>query len=194
MGIYADSTGVIFIADTNNNTIRVLTSDGSISTFAGSAGISGSFDGTGINALFNLPRGLATDGAGGIFIADTGNNSIRRLNSAGRVFTVAGYPGIAGYREGTGTNALFNQPEAIAYYGGGVFVSDTGNQLIRQIVTTGAVTSPLLSSSSSSGGGGGDSGNGGSGGGGGGGGGAPSVWFLAALSVLGLRRVLKRAA
>lgn len=190
MGIYFDSTGVIFVADTYNNTIRVITSDATVSTYAGSPGIAGSFDGTGINALFNLPRGLSTNGAGGVFVADTGNNSIRNVSSAGRVITIAGYPGIAGYREGQGTNALFTQPEAIAYYNGGAFVSDTGNSLVRQILPNGTVTSPTLSTSSTGGGGGG----GGGGDSGGGGGGAPSVWFLGVLGLIALRRAFKRAA
>ncbi len=196
MGIAWDSsTSILFVSDTYNNTIRIVTTAGGVvSTWAGSSGISGSFDGSGINALFNLPRGVTIDGSGGIYVADTGNNSIRRVNSTGSVFTVAGFPGIAGYREGTGSNALFNQPEGVTLYNGGLFIADTGNALVRQIVSNGTVTSPNLSTDgSSSGGSGGGSSGGGSGGGGGGG--APSVWFCVALSALGItRRFLKRAA
>ncbi len=80
-GVVMDSTGNIFVADTGNHVIRKMAPNGIVSTFAGSPGISGSTDGT--NALFNSPQGVAVDAGENIYVADTGNFTIRKITPTG---------------------------------------------------------------------------------------------------------------
>lgn len=177
------------------------TAQATVSTFAGSAGISGAYDGPGEFALFNLPQGMAVDtSTGSIFVADTGNNAIRRINNRGLVSTVAGIAGISGNRSGNAEFALFNQPKGVGVFvSGRVLVTDTGNSILRMVVlnaATGNTVSTLALTNSSTGGGndGGNNGGGGGagGGGGGGGGGSHSLAFLALLAALtGLRQFVR---
>jgi len=172
---------------------------GTVSTFAGSAGISGAYDGPGEYALFNLPYGLALDSTtGSIFIADTGNNCIRRMNNRGLVTTVAGIAGISGKRSGDASVSLFNQPKGVAVFSSGlVHVTDTGNSILRVIglsaegnfVTTLPLTAPSTGGNNGGGSGGGNNGGGSSGGGGGG---SPSLVFLAVVGSLAGARLLSR--
>jgi len=144
-GLAVDGAGVLYVADTYNHTIRRIAPDGTVTTLAGSAGISGAVDLTGANALFNQPAGVAADAAGTVYVADTGNGTIRRISRAGAVSTLAGVAGIAGLGDGGGVNALFNQPRALAADGTGqVFVADTGNAAIRRITPGGTVTTLAL--------------------------------------------------
>ena len=195
-GVAVDSAGNVYVADTYNDTIRKITSAGVVSTLAGSAGISGSTDLTGINALFNQPGGVAVDGAGNVYVADTANGTIRAIAPSGAVTTVAGTAGIAGLGNTAGS-VLFNQPRALLVDGSGnIFVADTGNADIRKIAPDHSVTTMSLSAASTGGGGGGTpppppptmSGGGSSGGGGG----AMPVWFVAALALLGAGRLTAR--
>lgn len=181
-----------------------------MTTLAGVAGITGVSDGTGSAALFNQPAGLALDAAGNLWVADTGNNTIRRISAAGAVTTVAGLPTVAGWEDGSGMAALFNQPRALAAdAAGNIYVADAGNSALRKVTPAGVVTTLGLTAaasgdtSSSSGGGssGGGSTGGSTGGGsspatasGGGGGGAPSEWFVGVLSLLAVARLRHRAA
>ncbi|MDP2138629.1 MAG: matrixin family metalloprotease [Candidatus Didemnitutus sp.] len=107
-GIAVDSNGNVFVADTTNNTIRRISALGGVVTIAGVAGVSGSSDGVGSDALFNQPSGVAVDLTGDVYVADTGNSTIRRITSLGLVSTVAGLPGVAGLKDGSGNNAWFN--------------------------------------------------------------------------------------
>jgi sugar lactone lactonase YvrE len=139
--IARDSTGNVYVADTDNNTVRMIIPAGVVTTLAGQAGVSGSNDGSG-SALFNHPAGIAVDGAGNAYVADTNNNTIRKLVIAsGAVTTVTGRVGIAGSTDGIGTAASFNGPSGIAVdTAGNLYVADTLNHAIRQVTPAGVVT------------------------------------------------------
>lgn len=88
-GVAQDAAGTVYVADTGNHTIRRITRDGIVTTIAGTAGQAGSADGTGAAARLSSPRGLALDATGHLYIADTGNNAVRKISAAGVVTTVA---------------------------------------------------------------------------------------------------------
>ena len=136
-GIASDAKGNLFVADTNNHTIRkIKIATGEVSTLAGSAGILGSADGTGAATSFNYPNGITFDPASGnLFVADTGNHTVRKIVIAtGEVSTVAGQAGSEGDMNGAGSVARFKAPSSIAAdANGNLFVSDTYNQTIRKI-------------------------------------------------------------
>ena len=140
-GMVATSAGVIFVADTANATIRRIGSDGSVTTFAGSAGARGNADGTGTVATFSSPLGLAIDAAGNLYVADTMSDTVRKITPAGVVSTLAGMAGSPGFADGTGTGAQFNHPAALAVDAtGNVYVADQSNNIIRKITPAGVVT------------------------------------------------------
>jgi streptogramin lyase len=129
------------VADTANNTIRMITPAGVVSTWAGTAGQSGSANGTGSNARLDHPQGITVDSAGNVYVADTANNTIRKITPVGLVSTLAGAAGQSGKTDGTGSNARFNHPQAITVDGrGNLYVADTGNQTIRKVTPTGVVS------------------------------------------------------
>ncbi|MCU0425938.1 MAG: IPT/TIG domain-containing protein [Candidatus Kapabacteria bacterium] len=128
VGIAIDGSGFIYVADYENNCIRKITPSGSVTTHAG--GINGNRDGNGTSARFSLPTGLDVDFGGTVYVADRGNNRIRKIMPNGDVTTIAG--SVLGYQDGT--NALFNQPYSVAVDSqGNVYVVDTGNHRIRRI-------------------------------------------------------------
>ena len=133
-GVTTDGTNV-YVADTNNHTIRRLViATGAVSTLAGTAGVSGSTDGTGAAARFSSPAGITTDGVN-LYVADTINSRIRKVMLAtGVVTTLAGSaPGIA---DGVGTAAAFAFPSGITTDGASLYVADTNVQTIRKITPT----------------------------------------------------------
>ncbi|HUR59358.1 MAG TPA: immunoglobulin domain-containing protein [Opitutaceae bacterium] len=135
-----DSTGLIYVADTLNNTIRKVTNLGVVTTFVGTAGQSGTLDATGTAARFFLPSGVAVDSAFNVYVGDTGNNTIRKVTSAGVVTTFAGLANSTGSADGLQSVARFNQPHAVALdTSGNVYVADTGNHTIRRISPAGLV-------------------------------------------------------
>jgi streptogramin lyase len=140
-GIAVDAADNLFIADTGNHTIRKITPSGVVSTFAGLAGVSGSADGTGSVARFNSPIGLALDGAGNLFVADSDNSTIRKITPGKVVTTVAGLAGVTGSADGVGASARFNGPRGVAVdNSGNIFVADTFNDTIRKITPAGSVS------------------------------------------------------
>jgi len=140
-GIARDSAGNLYVADSNNVTIRKITSTGIVSTFAGTAGVFGSADGTGAAAQFYYPYGVAVDGAGNVYVADTNNTTIRKITSARVVTTLAGSPGAVGTTDGTGSAAQFYYPYGLAATSTGtLYVADTNNREIRIITSAGVVT------------------------------------------------------
>ena len=142
--VATDSANNLYVADSGNNTIRKITSTGVVSTLAGRAGRTGSTDSTiGSSARFNSPQGVAVDSAGNVYVADAGNNTIRKVTPAGAVTTLAGTAGTAGYADGTGAAARFNGPLSVAVdSSGNVYVADIYNFVVRKISTAGAVTTP----------------------------------------------------
>ncbi len=141
-GVAVDAGGNLYVADTDHHTIRKITPGGLVSTLAGKAGVSGSADGTGGNARFFQPQGVAVDGATNVYVADTGNFTIRKITPAGVVTTLAGSPGASGTNNATGANARFYEPEGIAVNTAGslIYVADSWNHLIRQVTSAGAVS------------------------------------------------------
>ncbi|MDR1009989.1 MAG: TonB-dependent receptor [Opitutaceae bacterium] len=142
-GLAPDASGNLYVADTGNHLIRKIdTGSGAMTTIAG-AGAAGSTDGTGAAAAFDGPTGLALSAdETTLCIADTGNNTIRALDTAtGAVTTLAGAAGVPGSTDGI-ASALFNSPTGLALDSSGVlYVADTGGHIIRAVNTnTGAVT------------------------------------------------------
>ncbi len=141
VGVAADAAGNIYVADSNNHAIRKITPAGVVTTLAGLLGSSGNADGTGGAAHFNFPQGVAVDGGGNVYVADSGNNTIRKITRTRSVTTLAGQPGSSGSNNGTGDAARFNFPVGIAVNGAGtVYVADTNNSTIRKITPAGHVT------------------------------------------------------
>ena len=140
-GVATDSAGNVYVADAGNSTIRKITPTGVVSTLAGTAGATGSTDGTGAAASFNEPTAVATDSAGNVYVADTTNSIIRKITPAGVVSTLAGAAGSAGSADGTSTAARFNEPTGVATdSANNVYVADAGNSIIRKITPAGVVT------------------------------------------------------
>ena len=140
-GVAADSEGNVYVADTQNCTIRKVTPLGVVTTLAGLAGSSGSTDGTGSAARFKGPAGVAVDTAGYLYVADSGNHTIRKVTPAGVVTTLAGLAGARGSTDGTGSEARFWMPYGVAADGAGnVYVAEEGNSTIRKVAPTGEVT------------------------------------------------------
>jgi sugar lactone lactonase YvrE len=141
VGIAVDSAGNVFVAETTNNVIRKITPAGVVTTFAGTALQIGSTDGTGPAARFFLPAGLAIDSADNLYLADSANNTIRKITPAGVVTTLAGAALQPGFTNATGAAARFTTPFGVAVDGAGnVFVADSGNNAIRRITPGGVVT------------------------------------------------------
>jgi sugar lactone lactonase YvrE len=137
----ADSSGNVYVTDTANNTIRKITLGGVVTTLAGAAGAIGTTDGVGAAARFNAPTGIVVDGAGNAFVTDAKNNTIRKITATGVVTTVAGTSAAAGFTDGPGNVALFNDPTGIAIDAGGIlYVTDTGNNIVRRLTSAGFVT------------------------------------------------------
>ncbi|MCX7007050.1 MAG: FG-GAP-like repeat-containing protein [Kiritimatiellaeota bacterium] len=141
VGIAVDSTDNLLVADSFNHTIRRITPAGVVTTLAGMAGSTGTADGSGNAARFNLPCGMAVDAVNNLFVADAYNHTIRRVTPAGVVTTFAGAAGVSGNANGVGGNARFWIPRGVAMDGAGnMFVADMQNQTIRKITPAGVVT------------------------------------------------------
>lgn len=142
VGMAFDVSGNMYVADEDNNRIRKVTPAGDVSFFAGT-GTQGKANGVRTSASFYFPCGVAADASGNIYVADTFNNMIRKIDAAGNVTLLAGdVNGVAGYADNTiGTAAKFNQPFSIVVdAAGNLFVTDRTNQRIRKITPAGAVS------------------------------------------------------
>jgi DNA-binding beta-propeller fold protein YncE len=137
LGIEVDAAGNLYVADTLNHRIRKITPTGDASTLAG--GEEGFADGIGSDAKFNSPIGIASDAAGNLYVADSVNNRIRKITSAGEVSTLAGSEN--GFADGIGGTAKFDAPVGIAVdVAGNLYVADLGNHCIRKITPAGEVS------------------------------------------------------
>jgi sugar lactone lactonase YvrE len=146
-GVAVDTNGNIYVADWGNNTIREVSMVGTnwvVTTLAGLAGHPGYRNGPGSVAWFNQPNGVAVDSAGNLYVADSENDVIRKMNMVGsgwEVGILAGRVAVAGSSDGTGTSAEFNFPYSVAVdSSNNVYVADFNNDTIRKVTPAGAVT------------------------------------------------------
>jgi sugar lactone lactonase YvrE len=137
-GVAVGTDGSLYVADAGeSNRIRKITPQGSVATLAG--GREGFADGSGAGASFNTPSALALDAAGNLYVADTGNNRVRKVTPEGIVTTLAG-DGAAGFVDGPATQARFDAPVGVAVdKDGQVYVADTYNDRVRVITKEGLV-------------------------------------------------------
>lgn len=143
-GVAADGAGNIYIADKSNNRIRKVTTTGIITTIAGAGAYGNTGDGgPATNATLANPYGLAVDGSGNVYIADQGNNRVRRIDNAGVITAFAG-DGATGFSGdgGLALNAALHNPYGIACdVAGNVYIADVDNQRIRKVNATGYISS-----------------------------------------------------
>ena len=146
-GVAFDGAGNMYIADSHNDVIRRVDARGIITTYAGNNGLGGSYTGDGgaaTNAGLAYPNAIAEDGAGNLYIADTYNNVIRKVDTNGQITTVAGNYTLGGGYSGDGgvaTNAALNSPVAVAIDGAGnLYIADYGNDVIRKMDENGVIS------------------------------------------------------
>jgi hypothetical protein len=134
-----DSLGNLYVTDFYNFTVRKITPGGFVSTLAGLAGVQGGTDGTGSEARFFGPSGVAVDSSGNVYVTD--GDAVRKITPSGVVTTFAGLTGVSGYVDGTRSEARFTQAIGLAMdASGNIYVADAGNQIIRQVTSAGVVT------------------------------------------------------
>jgi uncharacterized repeat protein (TIGR01451 family) len=144
-GMRVDGAGNIYLASFSANTVRKITAaTGIISTVAGNGtpGYSGD-GGPATAARLSDPTGVSVDGAGNLYIAEKGNEVIRKVDPSGIITTIAGMPGVAGYSGdgGTATAAALNSPfDVIADNFGNIYISDQQNNVIRKINPAGVIS------------------------------------------------------
>jgi uncharacterized protein (TIGR03437 family) len=143
-GIAVDDGGNLYIADTNNHRIRKVTTDGRITTICGTGTATfGGDGGAASRAGLNGPTGVALDAGGTLYIADSGNERIRRVTPAGTISTVAGN-GVAGFAgdRGPATAAQLNNPVSVAVdASGNLYIADRSNNRVRRVTPAGAIES-----------------------------------------------------
>jgi sugar lactone lactonase YvrE len=137
--VATDSNGNIYVLEFIGAVVRKITPAEDVTTLAGS-GTAGFADGTGTAASFGQAYGIATDAAGNIYVADSGNNRIRKITPGGVVMPLAG-SGQVGATDGAGSSASFSRPGGLTVDSdGNVYVADTGNSLLRKITPAGVVS------------------------------------------------------
>jgi PKD repeat protein len=143
--IAVDGAGNLYVSDHGNHAVRMVTPTGVVTTLAGS-GSAGKTDGTGTAASFKFPSGIAADSSGTVYLADTDNQVVRKITSAGVVTTIGG-TGSLGSADGTGTSASFYNPKDVAVdSSGNLYVVDRGNHTIRK-GTLQSVTQAVINAS-----------------------------------------------
>ena len=150
-GITVGPSGELYVADTNNQTIRRISPQNFVTTIAGLPGSEGSADGKGAAARFRYPAGLAFDVAGELYVADAWNFTIRKISSDFTVTTPLGMPGMGGATDGAGNAARFTVPRGLAFdAAGNLYITDSHNHTIRK-VAPGFVVSTLAGNPNASG-------------------------------------------
>jgi secreted PhoX family phosphatase len=140
-GIEVVSDGTVYVADAMNHVIRKITPAGVVSTVAGKAMEAGAVDGPGAKARFFMPYAITVDSKGNMYVADRGNNAIRKVTPDGVVSTLAGKLLAEGHADGPGSEARFSSPRGITIDAtGNLFVADYDSCLIRRITPDGFVT------------------------------------------------------
>jgi len=139
-GIALDAAGNIYVADAGNDVIRKITTAGVVSTFAGTVVVADTSNTITAEPSFLGPSGVAVDASGNVYVADAGDNQIRKISPAGTISTLAG-SGDSGAADSTGTAATFNNPTGVALdAAGNVYVADLLNNLIRKVTPAGLVS------------------------------------------------------
>lgn len=138
-----DAAGNLFVVDTGNHRIRMIAPDGRVSTVAGD-GVAGYLDGSGPVARFAFPRAVALDAAGNLYVADTDNDRIRKIDRrdpASPVVSTLSGGGTRGWLDGTRAVAQFYHPNGVALdAAGNVYVADASNRVIRKVSPGGTAT------------------------------------------------------
>ena len=156
MGLIRDAQGNLYVCDARNHVIRKISPAGIVTTLAGTPGAEGALDGIGSAARLRFPTDITISPTGDLYVTDSGNHCIRKVTPNGTVTTLAGnlgsaddvtqdygstYTVVAPQLDGKGSAARFNGPSGIAYAPSGLlYVSDTGNQIIRRVAMDGTVT------------------------------------------------------
>ena len=142
VGLSVDISGNVYIADRENHKIRMVTSSGIITTFAGTGTKGSSGDGgAAVSAQFNYPCGVSVDISGNVYIADPGNRKIRMVTSTGIITTFAGTGGLGSSGDGgAAVSAYFVPTGVFADISGNVYISDVYNNNIRMVTSTGIIT------------------------------------------------------
>jgi sugar lactone lactonase YvrE len=142
-----DAAGNVYVSESDACTVRKITPEGVVSTLAGSPGQRGSVDGVGPAARFAAPIGLAVDDVGNVYVADSGNHTVRKIDPAGVVSTLAGGAGVSGPADGPREVAQFTVPSYVAVdRAGNVFVTEPANprRRIRKIAPDGTVSTLVV--------------------------------------------------
>ncbi len=139
LAVAPDST--VFVADSGNHLIRVIATNGTVSVLAGNPETFGSADGTGTNAFFNSPVGLALAPNGSLFVSDANNFTLRQVTPAGLVTTIAGAAGQDGSTDGPAASARFGKPAELALAPNGtLYIADAAHHTIRRLTPDGRVS------------------------------------------------------
>ncbi len=144
-GLYVSSNGVMYVSDTFNHTIRRITTDGAVTTMAGSPGLLGAVNGTGAAARFRFPRGILGYADGTLLVVDQAH-AVRQITASGVVTTYAGRLGVEGSRDGARTDARFFIPLGLSFYPGGLVISDSYNHSIRKLTIASGEVATLAGS------------------------------------------------
>ena len=135
VGLAFDSRTNLFVADANNDTLRKITPNRAVTTFAGAAGVDGSADGDVTVARFRSPAELVFDQRGNLFVADSFNQTVRKISTNGTVSTVSGTAGLAGTSDGVNGAGKFFNPYGLAIGADGtLFLTDAYNELVRAVL------------------------------------------------------------
>lgn len=130
-----DAKGNLFVSDANNDTIRKITTNAIVTTYTGSPGVDGTTDGTLANARFRSPAGLTFDHNGNLYVADSYNQTIRKIGTNGLVTTVSGAAGASGSQDGTNGAARYYNPYGLVIAtNGSLIVADAYNETIRDVL------------------------------------------------------------